>query len=307
MDLDQIFTSKNISQSSKNLYKRNLLALNDNQPIKSLTFLKNMDQITEKLEKYKPNTRRSYYIAIVSFLRCLKDIAPKKVGKLYDKYYAILEVLNKELKDNSELKPKEKENWVTPAEIEQIYSNLALIIPIAESKKKLTAHQFKDLQKLLVLALYTKTPPRRNKDYQQMYVTKNGNKELLTKANILNLKNRQFQFSQYKTAGSYNVQTMDINDEIWAVLQLYLKHHPLKGSKEPYKLLVDAEGNPLENNNDMTRILYKIFGKKVGSSMLRKVYLTSKYGNIVDQLEADVEAMGTSTETAQMNYIKKDD
>jgi hypothetical protein len=282
------------------------LALNDNQPIKSLTFLKNMDQITEKLEKYKPNTRRSYYIAIVSFLRCLKEIAPKKVGKLYDKYYAILEVLNKELKDNSELKPKEKENWVTPEEISKIYDNLALIIPIAEKKKKLTNLQWKDLQKLLVLSLYTKTPPRRNKDYQQMYVTKNGNKELLTKANILNLKNRQFQFSQYKTAGSYNVQTMDINDEIWAVLQLYLKHHPSKG-KEPYKLLVDAENNPLENNNDMTRILYKIFGKKVGSSMLRKVYLTSKYGNIVDQLEADVEAMGTSTETAQNNYIKKDD
>ena len=304
MDLDQIFTSKNISGSSRALYKRNLLALNDNQPIKSLTFLKNMDKINEKLEKYKPNTRRSYFIAIVSFLRCLKDIAPKKVGKLYDKYYAILEVLNKELKDNSQLKPSEKLNWVTPKEI---YSNLALIVPIAESKRKLTAHQFKDLQKLLVLALYSKTPPRRNKDYQQMYVTKNGNKELLQTSNILNLKNRQFQFSQYKTAGSYNVQTMDINDEIWSVLKLYLKHHPLRTSKEAYKLLVDADGNPLENNNDMTRILYKIFGKKVGSSMLRKVYLTSKYGNIVDQLEADVEAMGTSTETAQNNYIKKDD
>jgi len=266
-----------------------------------------VDKINEKLEKYKPNTRRSYFIAIVSFLRCLKDIAPKKVGKLYDKYYAILEVLNKELKNNTEMKPKEKENWVTPDEIAEIYSNLALIIPIAEKKKKLTNLQFKDLQKLLVLALYTKNPPRRNKDYQQMYVTKTGNKQLLQSYNILNLKNRQFEFSQYKTAGSYNVQTMDINDEIWAVLQLYLKHHPSRTSKEPYKLLVDSEGNPLENNNDMTRILYKIFGKKVGSSMLRKVYLTSKYGNIVDQLEADTEAMGTSLETAQNNYIKKDD
>ena len=40
--------------------------------------------------------------------------------------------------------------------------------------------------------------------------------------------------------------------------------------------------------------------------MLRNIYLTSKYSNTLNDLNDDVEKMGTSTETAQNQYIKKD-
>ena len=39
--------------------------------------------------------------------------------------------------------------------------------------------------------------------------------------------------------------------------------------------------------------------------MLRKSYLTSKYGNKNKALEEDAKAMGTSVNTANFNYIKK--
>ena len=57
----------------------------------------------------------------------------------------------------------------------------------------------------------------------------------------------------------------------------------------------------------MTRYLNKIFnGKKVGSSLLRNIYLTSKYGDMMESLVSDVEEMSTSITVAMDTYIKQD-
>ena len=70
---------------------------------------------------------------------------------------------------------------------------------------------------------------------------------------------------------------------------------------------MDYFGNTLDNNNDITRILYRIFdGKKVGSSMLRKIFLTNKYGETIKDMEQDVAKMGTSIDTAQNHYVKNE-
>jgi hypothetical protein len=48
----------------------------------------------------------------------------------------------------------------------------------------------------------------------------------------------------------------------------------------------------------------KVIGKKVGCTMLRSIYLTSKYGNMVEEMKEDSEKMGTSTSVIQSNYVK---
>ena len=40
--------------------------------------------------------------------------------------------------------------------------------------------------------------------------------------------------------------------------------------------------------------------------MLRNLYLTNKYGDMVEELKNDVKDMGTSVDVALNNYIKKD-
>ncbi len=52
------------------------------------------------------------------------------------------------------------------------------------------------------------------------------------------------------------------------------------------------------------RTLNKIFGKKIGSSLLRNIFLTDKYKDTKEEMEEDVKAMGTSSMTANTNYIK---
>jgi hypothetical protein len=64
------------------------------------------------------------------------------------------------------------------------------------------------------------------------------------------------------------------------------------------------DGKPLSQVNAITRILNKTFGKKVGSSMLRHIYLSSKYGKVVDEMKEDANAMSHSVDM-QKDYIKK--
>ena len=48
----------------------------------------------------------------------------------------------------------------------------------------------------------------------------------------------------------------------------------------------------------------KIFnGKKIGSSLLRNIYLTNKYSGVMEQLNQDVSNMGTSVSNAMNQYI----
>ena len=65
------------------------------------------------------------------------------------------------------------------------------------------------------------------------------------------------------------------------------------------------DGEPINKSGDITKILNKIFGRNIGSSMLRNIYLTSKYGVMMQELKDDTSDMGTSVDVALNTYIKK--
>tara|TARA_R110000782_G_scaffold197052_1_gene286311 strand:+ start:1216 stop:2133 length:918 start_codon:yes stop_codon:yes gene_type:complete len=305
MNLDEIFSSKPITESSKKLYIRNLTRLNGGNPIKNLTFLSDVTGVIDGLNtKYKPNTVRSYVISIVSLLKSIND---KKSQKLYSGYYPVLEQLNKELKTNTTKSEKEVDNWISQADVKCKFDSLCPIVNEVVDKKKITAVQWSELFDCLVVGLYVLQSPRRNADYQKMLVLKKNQPALLEKFNILDLEKNKFLFSNYKTAGTYKVQEVDIDSELRKIIDVYLKFHPLKKDlKNGFPLLVNFTGQSYSNSNDMTRILHRIFNKKIGSSMLRKIFLTDKYKDTLDDLNDDAAKMGSSSETFQNQYIKTD-
>jgi hypothetical protein len=85
-----LFTTKTISESSKQLYMRNLKQLNQNQPITDFDFLKNIDEIKSIISKYKPTTRRSFIIAVISVV--------KDDPEIYKTYFDLLTQTNQEVK-----------------------------------------------------------------------------------------------------------------------------------------------------------------------------------------------------------------
>ena len=130
-----------------------------------------------------------------------------------------------------------------------------------------------------------------------------------TEFNYLDVKNKQFIFNNYKTDHKYNSVVIDIEDDLMSVINNYLKHHPQKNKQKnkKYKVhfLVHIDGEAIEKSGEITKILNKIFGKNISSSMLRNIYLTSKYGSMMKELKEDTSDMSTSVEVALNNYIKK--
>jgi hypothetical protein len=295
-------TEKGLAPSSIKLYVRNLEKLSDT-PLKNLSFLKDVEKITDKLQKYKENTKRGFLISIVSALSL-----DKKHKKLYDTYYKLMMDKNKELKAveaSGEKTETQQKNWITWDEVGTKMKDLE--DKVNSFGKEINAHQYDILLQEIILALYYYKAPRRN-EYQKMNLVKTitGQPDTL---NYLDYDKKQFVFNVFKTARKEGQVKEDIPPELFAIIQKYLKYHPLvkgkitKATNVPF--LVYHDGKPLSQINAITRVLNKIFGKAVGSSMLRSIYLTSKYGNIKEEMREDSKAMSHSVQTQQNNYVKK--
>ena len=70
-------------------------------------------------------------------------------------------------------------------------------------------------------------------------------------------------------------------------------------------LLYSTNGNRL-SSPQITRILNKVFGKNVSTSMLRHIYLTDVYKDVpaLEKMQKLAKSMGHSLETS-LEYIKR--
>ena len=275
-----------IKDTTKKLYLHNLKKLNNGKEIDgNLKFLKKIDSILEIINQKPKNTGRSYLIAIVSALK-------GKDEKLYSKYYPYLEKLNTELKTNISKSEKQNENWLSQDLIMQKQKELFYL----PKKKKLTEQEYNSLLDLVILSLYTLTPPRRSQDYLKMVINSDTSNQ---EKNYYN--NGIFIFNQYKTNKSYFTQIEAVPKELNDILKVYLKHKPACEN-----LLCFYDGTPFNHSNQITRILNKIFGNKISVNMLRNIYLTSKFSPAIQDMKDTAEAMGTSVNMIQNNYAKQD-
>ena len=295
LDFESIFECKDLTPSSINTYKTKIIKLNDDKPVRNLNFLLDIDKVKKKIEPLKPNTQRTYYIAICSILNCVinNNQANKNMKKLYIDYSKILDEYNLKLKDQTDKTETENENWISQDNLKEVYDKI---------KSNYTKNN-KAFQDYLILSLYYLNPPRRNKDYSLLKVVTVYNDKLPNEYNYYDMKNKKFIFNNYKTAKKYNKQEIDVNEELSNIINEYIKE--LKIKNNDYLLYNLMSNEPLLSTNAITLILNRIFNKKIGSSMLRKLYLSNRYSDKSKELIDDVKNMGTSVATAQNNYIKK--
>ena len=280
---------KELSPTTIKTYLRNIEKLMNHFKAKNLNFLKDVELVDSFLKKYKPNTIRSYLISIVSVL----GLDPKLV-KTHKIYYDKMMSINKELKEFEKSGVKtdtQEKNWINEEELQKKEDSL----------KEKSKESYNDLLNYLVLSLYTKLPPRRN-EYRNVLIVKNS-KGISNDNNYLDLNAKQFIFNQFKTVKKEGQVKIDIPDNLMSIIQEYIKLRKLKPKDFPAPFLVDASGKVLNEINSITRILNKIFNKKIGSSMLRHLYLSNKYGKVKEEMKSDSEQMSHSTST-QADYIK---
>jgi hypothetical protein len=134
-------------------------------------------------------------------------------------------------------------------------------------------------------------PPRRNADY----IAKVGHPQETGNWYNGNL----FYFNNYKTAGKYKTQIVEPSMALKNVLDEYLVERPFKSND----LLIKKSGKPF-NSKDIQLTINKVLGKQIGCTMLRSIFLTSKYGEMLNEMKEDAQEMGTSSAVIQSNYVK---
>lgn len=294
--------AKGVSNSSAELYLNNMRRLNDGKPFTNLNFIKNVDDIQSRIKHLKPTTQRTYITSIVSILK-----QEPKYKKQFDIYYNMMMSFNTSIKATSNTKSDtQQQNWISQADVLDVYHKVADTAKSVLTSKKLLPPEYNAVLRWMVLSLYTLQPPRRNKDYQWMLVGKGPMDD--TEHNYLDTKKWLFHFNNYKTKGTYSSQTQSIPIDLRAVITAYLKVHPLRTEMKTgmVPFLVKSDGDSLSGINDITYCLNRIFGRKIGVSMLRNIYLTDKYSSKVNEMDMDATAMGTSSNTIESNYVKID-
>jgi hypothetical protein len=300
-----LMAKRNITESSASQYIRNLYSLNSERPFKNLAWLKNASSIHLRLSEYAESTQKSILSCIVSVLSLVKDKPTYK--KIYTYWYN--EMMERSRADNekdtSKKTEKQEENWLDWDIVKAHEKRLFDDVKLFEQAKELTPVQYDTLLSLMILSLYTIFAPRRNQDYQHMIVVKKLTGKEPSDVNILSLHDKKFIFNKYKTFKSHGQQIFDIPDQLFTIIEIYLKFHPLWNSKlkKPVPFLVNYKAESLLAVNSITRILNRIFGKNVGASMLRHIYLSNKYN--IDEMTSDAEKMGHTLDL-QRQYMKGD-
>jgi hypothetical protein len=303
----------NVKPKTKDLYFANLKRLNGGKDIdiNNLDFLEDLDKVFEFLnDKYAKTTIRSYYIAICSLLSELP-----KYKYLYDKYYPILISQNKALETNNTKSEKQIENWITQEEVELKRLEYEMAAnTIIENGAPFRQKDWTVILDWMLISLYTLIPPRRILDFCEMNVVSEL-KDIpeTSEVNYYVISDKKFIFTNYKTAGTYKTQTVDVPDELALILEIYLDTRNINLRSPPNNeieipLLVDHKGNAIRENYTITKHLNNVFdGKKISVDMLRNIYLTTNFKDNLVNLKETATKMGTSPEVIQNHYVKLDE
>lgn len=269
----------------------------DKDSAMKLAWFADQTKIIDLLKDTNMNSRKTMLAAL---------IALEKNNDLYKKSM-MKDIVSKKAETETQVKSEtQQENWMDyPEIIKKVDGELAKCMPLLESKVgEIDAGEMSKLTLLVILCLTTGKyiPPRRNLDYNLMkyknynekednYVVINHHKQIY-----------KFVFNKYKTDKTYHKQEIEIPVALRPILMDYIRHKDDSGSDY---LLSKRNGNSFQNN-DIGKLLETFFKKKIGTSMLRHIYLSNLYKDVpaLEQMNKTAAEMGHSTNMA-LQYVKK--
>jgi integrase len=301
----RLIEERKVAESTATQYLQTLWKLSGEKKFNNLAWAKKYEDVQKIIDTYAPSTQNSQYCVLASVLSLFADKPSYK--KVYRYWREKSSEAHKAAsnKDVHKMTEKQEENWLQWDEVEKKMSGLKEDVSSLVSLKKLNEGQYDTLLQFVVLSLYTDIPPRRNQDYLDMYVVKKLPKEYAKDKNFYDLQSKQFIFNKYKTAKTYGEQRIAVPEELQSALASFMKFHPHKREKE-FKLLVKQDGTALNTVNAITRILNRVFDRAVGSSMLRHIYLSSRYNGSSKEMDETADAMAHSR-AVQNTYIKNEE
>jgi hypothetical protein len=242
-----------------------------------------------------------------SYVAMIVSILNKYQTKMNDKarlqYVAILRDPSKYFvkRERNVMTPNQKENWLDKDDMMKMIDGVEQKgMKASRKRKNITTKDYDDIVNYFIISLYTKMPPRRNKDYSAMKINSDEGNTYMTDTN-------EFIYRDYKTSKKYGEQKISLKEypEMDKVMKIYMNK---RVENDNGFLITKHDGGHMKNSNDMTRRLNKIFaGKKISSTALRNMYVKGKYKDVNKEMLDDAMKMGHSLTAQQGQYVKTDE
>ena len=271
---------------------------------KNLDFLKDFTKTKFFLEKYTFNSRRAVLSAVIVVLGATND--PYDNKKEYDTYLTSLH--SQYLKNLNSNKKSEKtaEQWTTMKELRKIQNQWRKKVNEDDipNRDELSKRSHAILQNYLIVSLYTLMAPRRHiYSNVELISTVKFKKlsQIQLKRNYLvfskSLRKIFFHFGYQKSAyqAEHNAYQKPPR-RVFTILQLYLRFN-----RNRQWLLYNNRGEPMAANGLGTAVK-KLLG--VGTTMIRKIYITENTEAAHKQIELLANKMGHSPSMAKSAYLK---
>lgn len=285
--VEQIKSTRKITQSSLNLYERNIKRLvRESQSDDPNVFTS--DETIAKLLCQSNNTLANYLATILVVLGLHKDKNKERIEQIN----ARLKDVNKSIKTGAMKKDTEIVKWQTIVDLAENYRN----------KFFKTKQNKQEASESLLINFYVLFPPQRSEVFSGLKVVLSKTEPTDAENNYLWQKNKTSFYivlNKYKTVNKHGRLVEQITDKTLI--------------KMIQKFITDFNPNFLFENDkgtlkpsDISRVLCKItkpIGDCLSSSNFRHIYLTEKYGGVMKDLENDTQMMGNTPSVAMSNYI----
>ncbi len=308
---------RDLKESTVKIYVKNIknisrLLSEDDEEQGGVEWLKDVEAVKQKIEdlNYNDTTKRNYYNAIIIYLQSISEDGGNT--DMINKYTKIRDEINKiyeESNASSVWSDKQLKNLITAEEFYGMIADIGRELRARQlkKKKKLTESDRSLLQIYTILNIHREIPLRNDlagmvviqqKDFEQMdEEDKKVGNFLVTGKGIMFMS-----LNDYKTSRKYGSLKIMLNQNLRRIVRFHM-HFSINEH-----LLVRADGKPMSKNL-LSQVILREFkkrtGKNISTTMLRKIYLTEKYGTFKEELEKDNNNMAHSMGEALSVYVKE--
>jgi len=318
MSIDTKDASEEISKARPTLktntvkqYVINLKKLQKIYDTDNYDFLKKPEDVMDKLSDLHYLSQRNILNAVVVLLMALNS--DEKYDKLLEEYGSLRDGLNDKYSDEQKsgiISDKQSKNFATTEEVFTMINKMADELKPLKKKSKddTTKKEMQLLQAFVLFNIYARMPFRNDvagmEAIQKRAYNKLSEEEKKAKNFLVVEKNGLFfVLNKYKTAKKYEELDLPIEDPtLKKILRYYLK---MNGMGVLFKTSTGKALTRIELSKVLLKYSQKYMGKSISTTLLRKIYLSSKYGNMKEELEKDNKVMGHSKAVALDTYVKK--
>ena len=302
----------NVKENTVKQYEVNLRKLQKLYDTEGYDFLSKPDDVMNKIKDLHYLSQRNMLNAIIVLLMALNH--DEKYDELLITYGDLRDELNDKYSDEQKsgvISDKQSKNFTDIEAIYKMINDMADDLkPIKKkSKDDITKKESQLLQAYTLFNIYSRMPMR-NDVAGMMAINQAAYKKLSEdekKENnylvVPSKGNIYFVLNKYKTSKKYQELDLPIEDaNLRKILRYYLK---MNGMGVLFKT---STGKPL-TRTELSKVLLKYsqkyMNKSISTTLLRKIYLSSKYGDMKKELEKDNKVMGHSKAVALDTYVKE--